>query len=328
MAEAKLLQGHPLGALWGFRIHGGRGADLGLGPISSDLTDPHGWLWLHFPLSDQRARDFMDRFAAAPAEARALLQSPDPHPQIHVSEGWTYGVLPDYERDLEGRSTSHGRLRFAFDDARLLTARRHSLLVIDKLRHAVTEGAPMPSPKDVVIAHVHRYCEAAEDQLDETTLALDHAEDRVLGDHRALEEISLGPVRRDLSRRHREFSMLRVALARAGARHADCVLNKDLPALIQRTEDVDREIVTLQDRARLLHEELDTKMTSATNRTLRTLTVISTLLLPPTVIVGAFGMNLKGIPFDTSNGGFWLACSVCAITVGAAYALLRRMDVL
>jgi zinc transporter len=69
-------------------------------------------------------------------------------------------------------------------------------------------------------------------------------------------------------------------------------------------------------------------MTSATNRTLRTLTVISTLLLPPTVIVGAFGMNLKGIPFESGNTGFWAACGVCAITVGAAYALLRRMDVL
>jgi Mg2+ and Co2+ transporter CorA len=328
MADAKLLQGHPLGALWGFRIHGGRGADLGFGPLDSELTDPHGWLWLHFALSDQRARDFLDRFSAAPAEARALLQSSDPQPQIHLSGAWTYGVLPDYERDLEGRSTSHGRLRFAFDDRRLLTARRHSLLVIDKLRHAVAEGFGLPSPKDALIAHIHRYCEAAEDQLDETTAALDHAEDQVLGDHRALEEINLGPVRRELSRCHREFSMLRVALSRAGARHADCVLTRDLPALIQRTEDVDREIVTLQDRARLLHEEIDTKMTSATNRTLRTLTVISTLLLPPTVIVGAFGMNLKGIPFESGNTGFWAACGVCAITVGAAYALLRRMDVL
>jgi zinc transporter len=101
-----------------------------------------------------------------------------------------------------------------------------------------------------------------------------------------------------------------------------------LSPLIAPVNDLDREAADLQERARLLHEEIDTLITSATNRSMRALTVISTLLIPPTVVVGAFGMNLPGMPFANSRGGFALATGLCLAVVAAAWALLRRLRVL
>ena len=53
-------------------------------------------------------------------------------------------------------------------------------------------------------------------------------------------------------------------------------------------------IEALQERGRLLHEEIDTQINSATNRSMRALTVISTLLIPPTLVTGGLRHERAG----------------------------------
>jgi Mg2+ and Co2+ transporter CorA len=43
------------------------------------------------------------------------------------------------------------------------------------------------------------------------------------------------------------------------------------------------------------------------------------------LVTGAFGMNLEGIPFAHSPGGFAAAAAICALVVGGALLLLRRL---
>ena len=63
-------------------------------------------------------------------------------------------------------------------------------------------------------------------------------------------------------------------------------------------------------------EKLKSQVSAATNRSLRALTILSTLLLPPTCIVSAWGMNVKGIPFAEQVGGFCSAATLCVLVVG------------
>jgi zinc transporter len=121
---------------------------------------------------------------------------------------------------------------------------------------------------------------------------------------------------------------LRTALARARAGRQGrrvATLHEELADLIAAVDDVDRDAGVLQDRGRLLHEEIDTLINGATNRSMRALTIISTLLIPPTLVTGAFGMNVPGIPFEHSPSGFAVAATLCTIVVGGALAILRRM---
>jgi len=153
----------------------------------------------------------------------------------------------------------------------------------------------------------------------------------MLGDDEDLEALPLGPARRELSRQHRELLVLRSALGRAlTPRTAPRIarLVEQLPRLTHEVEDLDREAGGLQERARLLHEEIDTRIASGANRSMRTLTILSTLLIPPTLIVGAFGMNLPGMPFETGHAGFAKASLLCVGVVAGAYVLLRRWRIL
>ena len=105
-------------------------------------------------------------------------------------------------------------------------------------------------------------------------------------------------------------------------------LLEHLPLLTQDVEDFDRDAGALADRARLLYEEIETRIASTTNRSLSALTVISTLLLPPTFVAGLFGMNVAGLPWAQDRHGFRIVILFCIGLIVAMWTLLRRFRIL
>jgi len=312
--------------LWALTFHDGCAR-----PITDLSAASQGaWTWAHFPLGDVRAQGFLSRIVDLPEAFSELLATRDDKIQIRGDGAWTFGVLPDLERDLSGKPIGPGRLFFAFDDQRLITARLHALRVIDDVRRQANQGLRLVAPADAVVALVEHYTELLEQRIETLTSRLDAVEDLVLSEPDDLDGRRLGPFRRELARHRREFQSLRSALVRGRAREPRLapLLADQLAPLIGPVEDLDHDAAGLQERARLLHEEIDTLINSATNRSMRALTVISTLLIPPTLVVGAFGMNVEGIPFGHSHAGFVLASVVCLITVGGALMLLRRLRML
>jgi len=310
------------GLLWGFTFRDSLGTRLTNERCAEALAAPHDWVWMHFALADHRARRFLDAFAAAPAQARALLTDGETRPQLHLGPAHAFGILPDLEKDFDGQSLGEGRLAFFLDEAHLLTVRRHALRAVDDVREEVEAGLALAGPPQGFVHIVARYLAIVEDRLQRLTHDLDRLEDQVLADRDDVEPARLGPLRRELSRHRREFAGLRGALARAVNARSGHGASAMLAPLL------DRDAAGAADRARLLFEEMDARIAARTNRSLSTLTVLSTLLLPPTFIAGAFGMNLNGIPWASGPLGFWWATGLCIGAVAAGYWLLRRYRIL
>jgi zinc transporter len=68
-------------------------------------------------------------------------------------------------------------------------------------------------------------------------------------------------------------------------------------------------------------------MTEETNRHLHVLSILTTLLLPPTLIAGVFGMNTKGLPFSDDENGFVWAMTLVVVSSVAVYAVMRRIGI-
>ncbi len=58
---------------------------------------------------------------------------------------------------------------------------------------------------------------------------------------------------------------------------------------------------------------------------LYTLSMLTAFLLPPTLITGFFGMNTKDMPFQTTDGGTWMAMCVAITASAISLWVLRRM---
>jgi zinc transporter len=79
---------------------------------------------------------------------------------------------------------------------------------------------------------------------------------------------------------------------------------------------------------RLLQEEVSNLLAEATNRNLYVLSIVTTALLPATLITGALGMNVGGLPWTDDLHGFGWAGFSLFVSILLSLALLRGTRVL
>ncbi len=74
------------------------------------------------------------------------------------------------------------------------------------------------------------------------------------------------------------------------------------------------EIVSIRERAQVIHEELNNHLTERLSASTNKLSAIATIFLPMSFVTGLFGVNLGGIPGATNDKAFATFCGItCAI---------------
>jgi zinc transporter len=81
----------------------------------------------------------------------------------------------------------------------------------------------------------------------------------------------------------------------------------------------------LQERIKLLQEEIATRISEQTNRSVFVLTTVTVLALPINMIAGLFGMNVGGVPLAQHSHGFWIVVAlVIGFTAVAGWLAFRK----
>lgn len=91
---------------------------------------------------------------------------------------------------------------------------------------------------------------------------------------------------------------------------------------------ISRLLDTVESQRDLLNNALDIYLSSLANRTnevVKVLTVLSTIALPALVVTGAYGMNLKGLPFVSSNHAASIVLGLTALLTAGLLGLLRYL---
>jgi zinc transporter len=336
--DVPLFRGLP-GLVWAFRFDAeGRGHALDPGTADPSAMDSAqaDWLWLHFNQGDARTAHSIQRLPL-PEFARETLLAHDDHARLALEDGVAHGALVDWQHGgIDNSARAYARceqdtawLRFAMGERLLVTARGHALRSVEQVRRRVAAGAAHENPAHLLEAVVEGFAASVAHAALELDDDLDRIEDRVLGDHRGDERRELALLRRHAVHLYRPLAGLRRTLRQFELRHRSQREHELLPAalrLVQRFDELDSEILALQARARLLHEEVAAKLTEQTNRHLHALSILTALLMPPTLVVGAFGMNMR-LPFADGAHPFAAAMTLCALSSAVVYLLLRRLGV-
>jgi zinc transporter len=210
----------------------------------------------------------------------------------------------------------------------VVSARLKPLRSIDKLREAVNRGAALKSSVELLVHLLHDQEDVLVSIVRSTTQRIDDIEDSLLAGRLEPKRANLGSLRRILVRLQRLLAPEPAALFRLLTKPPAWILDDDLQELRQSTEEFNvalSDMSALQERIKLLQEEIAGRVAEASNRTLYVLTVVTVLALPINIIAGLLGMNVGGIPLSEHPMGFWIVVAIIVVfTALAAWIAFRK----
>lgn len=322
------------GLVWAYQFQPGKAPCRRLAPDAGfdEMAGRDGFFWLHLNLADQRVAGFLETVKGLDPAARASLTTHETHPSIVVDEKSLYGTLVDFQREFDKETRDFGWLHFAVSDRFIITTRLQPLHSVDRLKAAVDKNSNRYlTPSHVFEGLVAEFQRSLINLVMETTEELNAIEDLVYDSETRDERRRLAPLRRTVVRLHRHLRTVLTLMRRASAADDDEMPDgfEDVASrLMGRLEAVDHDVYALQERARLLHEEIDSKLSSETNRHLYILSLMTAFLLPPSLVTGFFGMNTDELPFTVGTGGTMAASIFIVISVVLAWFVLKRARIL
>jgi zinc transporter len=262
--------------------------------------------WLHFNLSDARARRWLLDAQFLPQALREVLQEHDDNRRIELTDGGVLLVISDFAFDRSDPSEAAALWCFAAPHL-LITARLHPLRSADELRLHLRDGAEVSSGMELLCMLLDLRTARFKSLATEMTTQLDQLEDEILAGSIKQQREQLGRMRRLCARLRRQFAPERSDFNKFLHRSAgsDRLVDRDL---LQASTDglgfAIEEIAELYERAKLLQEELASRLAENTSRNLYVLSILTAVLLPMTLVTGVFGMNVAGMPGLHSAGAF------------------------
>lgn len=162
----------------------------------------------------------------------------------------------------------------------------------------------------------------------EATVQVDDIEDQLLVGRLQNQRADLGKLRRVLVRLQRLLAPEPSALFRLMHQSPPWMTPHDLEQLRQATEEftlIIRDVSELQERIKLLQEEIGARQGEQASTGLFTLTVVTVLALPINIVAGLLGMNVGGIPLTEAPHGFLvIVVIVITFTMLAGWIAFRK----
>jgi zinc transporter len=284
-------------------------------------------LWLHFNWADGRARDWLKQRARVPPAVVEALLEVDPYVHVQTLQDGFVAVLRDLNHEFTDAEAGFGSMSIYVDANRVISGRRQPLRTVDHLRRELSAGVALTSPVALFEHLVEKLAETFEGVVAKLARTVEQAEDEILAGRFGDKGGELRRVRWLLARLRRHASANRAALSRLPSHLPAAFGSERRQSLAQAIESfagVAQDLELVEDRARLMQEEINARLSEASNRTLYLLSLVTTVLLPINLITGVFGMNVGGLPWLEDPNGFHHVIAWMTVAVLIALVLIGR----
>ncbi|MDC8756548.1 transporter [Janthinobacterium fluminis] len=322
----------PSGLVWGFLF--GSGAQV-LALDSAAARDwirqperrPGEFIWLHFNLSNAASEKWLTSHVSLAEEFYETLHQGSRSTRIELAENTLIAVVNDVLHNFSFEASDISTLWLSVTERIVISARRAPLRSIERLRQAVKNGEPIRSPVELLIHLLRDQADVLVNIVRDAVARVDDIEDKLLAGRVMHKREDLGALRRVLVRLQRLMAPEPAALFRLLLRPPVWIAELDTQELRQSTEEfsvVLSDMSSLQERIKLLQEEIAARVNEQNNRSLFVLTIVTVLALPINIIAGMLGMNVGGIPLAQHPHGFLIiAVIVVTFTIVAGWVVVR-----
>ncbi|MDZ4814497.1 MAG: transporter [Pseudomonadota bacterium] len=290
---------------------------------------PHAgiFVWLHFDLAHAAAESWLQRHAGLDEAFFESLQDGLHSTRIERAEQSLLAVINDVHFDFDFEPSDIATLWISVDRNLVVTARRRPLRSVDQLRIAVKRGDVFASTAELLEHLLRAQADVLVDIVRGVTSRIDKIEDQLLSGRLDHKRVKLGGLRRLLVRLQRLLAPEPAALFRLLQHPPGWLVESHVQALRQSTEEfsaVLRDMAAVQERIKLLQEEIAASVNEDNGRSLFVLTIVTVLALPINIIAGLLGMNVGGVPLAEHPHGFWMVVAIVASFTAIAVPVAFR----
>jgi zinc transporter len=275
--------------------------------------DGFEFIWLHFSLSNATAEKWMTEHLCLPDHFFETLHEGTGSTRVEQEADSLIAVINDVVYDFSYDASQIAAVWMCVQHNCVVSARRQPLRSVDSLRLAVKAGDEFASPVSLLVHLLRDQADVLQKIERDSASKVDHIEDKLLAGRLKATRGTLGSLRRLFVRLRRLLAPEPASLFRLLNRPPAWFMNDDARDLREATEEssaVLNDIAALQERTKLLQEELTAHTTEQTNRSIFVLTIVTVLALPINIVTGLLGMNVGGIPMADAPNGFWMVLGV------------------
>ena len=81
----------------------------------------------------------------------------------------------------------------------------------------------------------------------------------------------------------------------------------------------------MRDRAAVIKDDMTSRLSEASNRSLCVLSIVTALFLPIRFGTGLLGVNVGGMPGTQNSDAYWIVCLSMLLIVGPEIVIFRRL---
>jgi zinc transporter len=287
----------------------------------------HQFLWLHFSRSNLNSEKWLRANLSLPDHFYETLQQGLSSTHIEQVKDSLIAVISDFRYDFGDDASQISTLFMCVKQDIVVSIRLHPLRSVDQLRTAVANGEVFASPISLLAHLLRDQAEILAKIIRDASAREDDIEDHLLDGKAQLKRGALGALRRVLVRLGRLLAPEPNAISRLLNRPPHWFSDDDLQELRSATEEFTAilgDLVALQERTKLLQEEMAAHVVEQTNRSLFLLTIVTVIALPINLTAGLLGMNVGGIPLSDDSNGFWLVFAIVTTFTMIAFWFANR----
>ena len=316
------------GLICGFILDGKGGGREVSWPEISRWTPDQGVLWLHLDRTGEQAIEWLaNESGIDPVICQTLLQE-EVRPRALASGDALLVILRGVNLNPGADPEDMVGVRVWLEPKRIVTLRYRRLMAVNDLRETLVAGTGPKGPGDFLHRLAERLIDRMGPVIGELDDQVDKLEDEVLTAQSTALRTKLGELRREAISLRRYLAPQRDVISRLPLEPVSWLqpdhkayLREISDRTLRHVEDLD----AARERAAVVQDELNNRLSDQMNRTMYLLTVVAAILLPPSLITGLFGINVGGMPGIESPLGFALVVLGLVVIAVIEIVVLRRM---
>ncbi len=316
------------GLIFAFELdRNGGGKDLNFDAIKNRKSD-HGLLWVHMDYTESAARDWLFNDSEIDPVIVEALTAEETRPRSLVHKEGMLAILRGVNLNPDSDPEDMISIRCWIDSNRIVSLRHRRVMAIDDLRQAVmaadgpkSAGEFLEQLSDKLVLRMGTVISQVDD-------AVDALEDDMLTEKIDDLRKNISSIRRLAISMRRYLSPQRDVMTRLYNEKVNWLSEMDrmrLREIADRTTRYVEDLDAIRERATVIQEELNSRITEQMNKTMYVLSIVAGIFLPLGLLTGLLGINVGGIPGTENQWAFTIFCvMLTVIAVGQIWLFKRK----